>query len=402
MSRISAAQFACFLCVAALAVSGCKTADMRCQRETALLRAEILDIEDKYYSLLAQQRGSARSRIVSSSQVPVVDPRYPHGVIIDDGYVDGDIIYDDAVISGPVYGGPVFGGQVYDSYGGGPIYSDVPPAQGSAAAQPTMALREPAPNRSINDAESDLDSAVEPESGFETEGVPFDDVDIDLEGSLPARDDGASMDLLELPTMLDVGYSRNVFSEAEIRGVTILNQHSHGEDVDGQPGDDGLALMIQALDVDGRPVPPVGTATVTVNDLSRNYQIGKWTFLSSELELFESTDGQGRPATLLHLPWSDDVPRANEVRVTVKLTDESGEEIVDSLVLPVVPKAAGQTADPSLVAGWTQSDDRWYEKSSRGFGQSTEDEQRQPLRRLKAIPASSRKTIEMPKWRPVR
>jgi len=38
-------------------VSGCKnTTTMRCERETALLRAEILDLEDKYYALQSQYR----------------------------------------------------------------------------------------------------------------------------------------------------------------------------------------------------------------------------------------------------------------------------------------------------------------------------------------------------------
>ena len=34
---------------------------MRCERETALLRAEILDLEDKYYALQAQQRSTPQT-----------------------------------------------------------------------------------------------------------------------------------------------------------------------------------------------------------------------------------------------------------------------------------------------------------------------------------------------------
>ena len=399
MSRISTAQFASLLCVVAFAFSGCRSADMRCERETALLRAEILDIEDKYYSLLAQQRGGVQAQSVSSSQYPIINQGFPQGMIVDNGYSSGDIIYDDAIINGPIYGG-----QVYETYGDGVIYQDAPVLQGSSSAQPTIATREAAPDRSINEDEMNLDSTIEPETGFETEGVPFDDVDVELDGALPSRDDagGASSDLLELPAMMDVGYSRNALSDVEVRSVTILKQHSHGEDIDGEPGDDGLAIMLQARDSNNQPVLPAAAVTVTVNDLSRNFRIGKWTFLPFELELFEATDDQNQPTILLHLPWSDDVPRSNEIRVNVTLIDDAGEKITDSLVLPIKPATDGRSADPSLVAGWTQSDDRWFEKSSRDFGRSNATEQRQPLRRLKAIPASSRKAIELPQWRPVR
>ena len=72
-------SIAILLVVTILLPVGCNS-DLRCRRETALLRAEYLDLEDKYYSLLAQSDGST---IVDGTGS--VASEYEHAVILDSG-----------------------------------------------------------------------------------------------------------------------------------------------------------------------------------------------------------------------------------------------------------------------------------------------------------------------------
>ena len=84
------------LCALAL---GCNS-DPNCRRETALLRSEILDLEDKYYLLkserdaLLQSQGAAVNEIYAAS-----DAIYEQPAIIQGQLLQGDVIYDQGILS---------------------------------------------------------------------------------------------------------------------------------------------------------------------------------------------------------------------------------------------------------------------------------------------------------------
>ena len=103
-------SIAILLIVTILLPVGCNS-DLRCRRETALLRAEYLDLEDKYYSLLAQSEGSTtvdgtasvasgyENAVIIDSGLPV-DSGYENGVVISSGQpVGSGIILDQGSVS---------------------------------------------------------------------------------------------------------------------------------------------------------------------------------------------------------------------------------------------------------------------------------------------------------------
>ena len=96
-------SFAILLIVTILLPVGCNS-DLRCRRETALLRAEYLDLEDKYYSLLAQ---SEDSTIIDGT----VASGYEDAVVVDSGLPVGSGFENGAVIDS---GQPVGSGVIYD------------------------------------------------------------------------------------------------------------------------------------------------------------------------------------------------------------------------------------------------------------------------------------------------
>lgn len=89
-------KFVIFISGLCLVAAGCN-ADPSCRRETALLRAEMLDLEDKYYLMKSQRdealgiaRGVDGSRV--ASEVLSADQQIGSGVIIYDEPIDGDML----------------------------------------------------------------------------------------------------------------------------------------------------------------------------------------------------------------------------------------------------------------------------------------------------------------------
>ena len=171
-------SFAILLIVTILLPVGCNS-DLRCRRETALMRAEYLDLEDKYYSLLAQSEGST---VVDGTAS--VASGYENAVIVDSG-LPVDSGYDSGVIvnSGQPIGSGVIIDQGVPSYQGTPeiTYYDQSPAYQSAypnnqviydgvtAAAPTPA--------------SPLIGGSSTRSGSAVEASPMlDDIDSDVDG----------------------------------------------------------------------------------------------------------------------------------------------------------------------------------------------------------------------------
>lgn len=87
-------RFFVLLCCLGPLAAGCNS-DPRCRRETALLRAEILDLEDKYY-LMKEQRDQALAVAEGEVVTQVVSQESGTDVIYD-GFIDGAIIYDEPV-----------------------------------------------------------------------------------------------------------------------------------------------------------------------------------------------------------------------------------------------------------------------------------------------------------------
>ena len=327
------------LCLVAV---GCN-ADPRSRRETALLRAEILDLEDKYY-LIKSERDAAVAELNACQT----------------GACGGEIIYGSA---------------------GTPIYSQ---QDNSTVISPTNAIP--------------LDTGVPATS-------PTDPIQIELEepDSFFPTDPSSPAELPEPNQVLPGGSSGTRLngpeSDSDIKSVAeivINRRQSQGQDVDGKPGDEGLNLLIQPKSFSGETVLQAGELTVSVIDpaeSAEHQRVGLWKFLPDETRLFFANHDRSSRGILLHLPWDQSTPRNRELVVFVRFKTADGRQLETSSNIQIDPPGDAYSADDPLIAGWTQRDRRWSEGAD---GKAAG-------RAIRAMPASSGSSrIQKPRWRPVR
>lgn len=392
------------LCVFAI---GCRTTDPRCRRETALLRSEILDLEDKYFLLKAERDALAQGQGLvqdvgavegtsHDGQIYSGTPIYSDGLI----YPDGQIISD-----GPIYEGQVIGGQQILSDGqayyldsgqsafdDSDIIYDEPYYSGNVSNGDVVINQAPYENEygylgnddsasattddSIlpldTDEQSVYNNQLDGNSVMEDDRAP-DPTDLDLSDGLseydqPELDSETANEELNLmltaprdSNKLEIGYDQTEQDEL-VTEVVINRLATQGHDVDGVPGDEGLDLLIQPKSAEGRIQLVGGELTVSVLDPAESptrQRIGLWKFLASETELFFANNELGSYGILLHLPWDQQTPRNKRLMVHVKFVTQDGRELKTSSEIRIVPPSAHYSPSDPLVTGWTKRDRRW-------------------------------------------
>ena len=364
---------------------------MRCERETALLRAEILDLEDKYYALKSHYESGAIGTSVNSGVLtggvigsgviqgsPVVVGSVPMGI---EGYpVNGDVIYDDQIISGSVVPGTVMPGTVIPT-----------PAMGYQGEVYYEGGAIPVDQTTVDSSiESNSIPAGSQPGGLNLETPPVDEATSENEQTL----------LLPDSPKLEVGFEElelELSSDTDIDRIEIVTDATHGIDLDGVPGHDGIELMIRTLNSDGEFIEQSGELTVTVKDQLAG-EIGKWTFLPKELELFLSRDEFGNMGTLLHLPWTDRIPVSKQVEVRVAMMVGNVEYIATRKI--DVDPPTGQRPGGAIV-GWATEDNRWV---SSGPTRQVQTDRLQTNRQLPSTSVYDKPStaIQRPVWKPVR
>ena len=390
------------LSIASAVACGCRSqTSLQCQRETALLRAEILDLEDKYYALKSQYRDS----ITDGSQVVNTGGVIGSGVVTSPVYIDSSQGYPTPVIMGDgvVYGEPVYGGVMQQQIiQGDVIYEDqmmpgtaVPPTlmQPAPIAEPVPTL--PTQESIFDESESaPFNEDASPSLGSDSRAMSletpkFDEATADpLELMLPENDVDLEVGHKELQLDFDAG-------QQQIDRLVIVSSATRGKDLDGIPGDDGIELMVQTLNADGDFVDFTGEMTITVQDRLAG-EIGKWTFLPQELKLFLSRDELGNMGTLLHLPWTGKIPVSQTIEARVSVVIDNIEYIAKQAINIRPP--TGPTNSPAVV-GWGD-DNRWVSvpnSSRQNFAPSSN--YASPPRFKTSRPQAS---IERPQWKPVR
>ncbi len=401
---------------------GCN-ADPRCRRETALLRAEILDLEDKL--AFATAGSTYDGSIVSSSDE----------IIISDPIIDSN------------------GSQII--YESGASHSSRPSIHSTAPlevqhqifpSQPTTIRTQPA--KQLDDLQIDI----------ETPRLPS-----EINSVLPDSDrsDGLNLPNLKIPTndgsnnrrtkpprrrrsppeieiSLDDSPVEMNFEAAEnpetfITEILVNRDASGGQDVDGKRGDEGLNLLVQPKTANGSVYLEAGELFVDLIDPTINQTIGHWQFMPAETELFFASDRKEGKGILLHLPWEQNLPSARTLVASVSFITSDGRRLNTSSRLQVDPPTDDYSVDDPRVTGWTERDTRWeigthnqsvtteasrWTRSrrqqadrSRQFAQEDRSQDRNESRRdeslrtprVNAVPASStRPATQLPSWRPVR
>jgi hypothetical protein len=188
----------------------------------------------------------------------------------------------------------------------------------------------------------------------------------------------------------------NTRSTPTVTGLVINRRHSVGHDIDGIPGDEGIHLLVQPLSPSGQPLLAAGELTVTISEErpdGRVQQVGYWKFLPDETELFFTADDFEARGILLHLPWDQELPTTDQIRVEARYRSAQSAPLIAQATILIQPPTTSYSPEDPLIAGWSQRDSRW----------SSSGTQAGPGNQTPARPASTGGTrIQKPRWRPVR
>lgn len=399
---------------------GCNS-DPNCRRETALLRSEILDLEDKYYLLkserdaLAQGQGFVESQIyaesqpISGSPIPIdsqflghetyghpsyhqpyhQDVAHDESVVYDQGVVyDDGVIHDDglgydqgtAYVDGQGYyvdtGEPYYGEPAYavDAYGPGDpdiIYENDSRFQGGLPHGFPGTLSSAHHGEIVDGA---IYGGQPPMVQSEVKLAPDDSIlplysddetgEMESDSYIEDFDLEVDLDLLpEAPRDTKVGFAlgrnKNV---QEVTEIVINRLATRGHDIDGIPGDEGLDLLIQPRSADGQIQLIAGELTVSVIDptqVTAQQRIGLWKFVESETELFFANNELGSYGILLHLPWDQETPVSKKLTIHVRFIPSGGKTFETAAEIRIDPPQPDYSPDAPMVTGWTRSDKRW-------------------------------------------
>ena len=368
---------------------GCN-ADPHCRRETALMRAEILDIEDKYAALKSRYESTALA-LHQFTGDPIDQTMYGatsnyHDVILNEEIISGgEIISDGQIITNGgsystqvesyspenvIYGTPV---QSYSDHPGVIIHD--PGTQLNAPqvfAAPTQNLGQPVQENLINETidAGIIDPTSAPKSPFtpSQESLPLpsetrnqrDVTPNDFELQLPGQN-RRTIPAIQASARLGKSHdnhrsTRNPNNPTEI----VVNRSvTSGQDVNDSPGDDGLNLLLQTKDASGQIVLQAGELTVSLIDPKQRQRVGFWRFLAGETELFFVDKNENTDGILLHLPWDESVPRRARLLVHVSFVTEDGRTLTTSSDVLIKPPTADYSPEDPTVINWTQSDARW-------------------------------------------
>ena len=332
--------------------AGCSNSRLQYRRETALLRAEILDLEDKYYALKSDYEKVAGQ--------PYNDPA---GLIVDEIIIDdGNLIvpedWDDTEII-------IDQGQSLDSlpHDSEPIILRADP-QGMETIVP----------HSGSSSNFPLNPASQLKRGSDTR--------TNVRSAQHAN--------------------QQSITPQQITEIVIDREQSRGHDVDGLPGDEGLALLIQPRSASGQLQLEPGELIVSVIDpeeSANRQRIGIWKFMPHETPLFFTNRDTSQPGILLHLPWDQQLPRNSEVVVFVRYTTDDGRRLETSADVQISPPPSNYSADEPLIAQWINGREPPTKSTLPANDQNSEHRQVQTLPVHREQSASR---IEKPDWRPVR
>ena len=375
-----------------LFTAGCRM-NPRAEREIALLRAEILDLEDQYYSLKSRCESSGTS-VGVSNPVGIDQGSYAAGQGFQGQGFQGQGFAADPYCNNCGVAPNTFSNPVIYQNAPGVIQngsSGIVPFEGSSFdALPNQTLPSQAlPDEPLLDQPAGSDSKLE---------------------SLPAVDEVDKEQSFFPNTRGQNSILRTASSAQNSVSSIIINRSlSKGQDIDGFPGDEGLALLIQPITATGAVRKVAGHLTIRVVEPGGpqvERQIGLWQFTPEETKNFFVKDEIDQQGILLHLPWDNIVPTGKQVDVFVRYMTHDQRSIDATIKLPIDPPPADYSPDDPLIAGWIERDSRWVDIPPLLNSNSVLIRSQQPVRtermpEFRVKSATERRSLS-PQWRPVR
>ena len=414
---------------------GCN-ADPNCRREIALLRSEILDLEDQNAILRSRYQGAATELSTHTGQPVDMTGLGGHGsydsVVIED-VAPGTVIYDSYPGEVIISEEPVGSSRYIESIEtvDGQATQSIP--QGTTGNSPTLAPAQKVAPSDSGSGPTNLPRALptrEPQENPASK-LPLPETLRDNQG----RNDIQGANRLAFGLIKNGRASHMTATE-----IVINRSATHGYSVDEKVGDEGLNLLIQPKSSNGQIVLQGGELAVSIINPKAppgQQRIGRWKFLPSETELFFVNDELASHGILLHLPWALATPSHSKLVIHARLTTLDGRILQTSREVRIRPPADDYSPDDPDVLAWTQNDWRWggtfesksgVEDQSQSFDLAFEDPSQDSKsqsmddwresnsrarnsetsgrgfrrRNIPASPASIRKSIPAPKWRPIR
>ena len=129
--------------------------------------------------------------------------------------------------------------------------------------------------------------------------------------------------------------------QGQVQSIRLNPRLTGGYNFDGEPGHDGVMVVIEPLSADGEFTPAVGDLTIHLQDPAKpglRGRIGKWKYSAVEATAFlkESLLGKG-----LHvmLPWPSQPPDAERLHLTVQYKSADGRKLQSKKDLLIIPPA---------------------------------------------------------------
>ena len=380
LRRLLTAAGFCFVVISL----GCN-ADPSCRRETALLRAEILDIEDKY-AVLQSKYESTASELHQYNGVPIDQTMYGtpsnyHGVVLNQEIISsGEVITNNGAYPGYVESYPtdqvIYGNSVQSYPQGSSVIIEDPnlqlgiPYSQETIVTPGQNFGQPVNGDIINES---IGNGILDPNGLQTPTLPQNRNNLPLPGDssnqrrinpgdfeleLPGRN-RQSIPALQASATLSGNRNHSASSRSTATEIMVNRSMTSGQDLDGLLGDEGLNLLLQTKDSKGQIVLQGGDLTVSLIDPKQRQRIGFWRFLASETELFFVDKNNDTDGILLHLPWDESVPKRPRLLVHVQFVTEDGRILTTSSDVLIKPPTPDYSPEDPQVINWTQSDSLW-------------------------------------------
>lgn len=315
---------------------GCGSSNPRVRREIALLRGEIVDLENQYYALKSMYRDET-GREPDFSAYGMTARNRPSG-----RWSEGDTASGICLDCGQVHDPR----QEYDH----PLMIE------NRNSTPTPAQNAPNPARTnLRPGESTLEGMAEPLIEFGPEEIEIPEGDQSNGFRRPVNQVGAEATVDSAPPA-----ARRMTSPERAGPVDfeIDARQTRGFDSDGFPGDDGVAIRLLPR-FDQRAPGMLGELTFSVIDPDQpqdSQRLGLWKYTPEESARLVRQDGSGAVIEA-RLPWQRGPARHENLLLFVRLRTPDGRTIERSASFLVATEstsggeAGSSESDPLLDSG---------------------------------------------------
>jgi hypothetical protein len=141
-------------------------------------------------------------------------------------------------------------------------------------------------------------------------------------------------------------------SNTQVAGIQINPRSTGGYNHDGRDGDDGVNVLIQPRDAQGRPCLAPAPISVVVVDPALSgdaARIARWDFTADEVAalLRDSNPGNGIPLAML---WPQAPPEHNQLQLFVRYTTDNGQKLqADCPIQVSLPSQQAHNWAPAML-----------------------------------------------------